>query len=94
MASTLEIKYFNSFWLKKMVSVVNTSSIGNGGDPSPPYYSLAIAPGDTIITVNGDAPNVFVGQVVSYTVGTAPTTTKPPTGPTPPSRGATVSMRS
>ena len=75
MASTLEIKYFNSFWLKKMVSVVNTSSIGNGGDPSPNYYSNAIAPGDTIITVNGDAPNVFVGQVVSYTVGMAPTTT-------------------
>jgi hypothetical protein len=75
MASTLEIKYFNSFWLKKMVSVVNTSSIGNGGDPSPNYSSLAIAPGDTIIKTNGDAPNVFVGQVLSYTVGTAPATT-------------------
>jgi hypothetical protein len=75
MASTLEIKYFNSFWLKKMVSVVNTSSTGNGGNPSPNYFSNAVAPGNTTITVNGSTPNVFVGQVVSYTVGTAPSTT-------------------
>lgn len=70
MSSTLEIKYFNSFWLKKMVSVVNTSSIGNGGDPSPTCSSNAVAPSNTTITVTGTVSNVFVGQVVSYTVGT------------------------
>ena len=57
------------------MSVVNTSSTGNGGDPSPNYYSNPVAPGETTITVNGDAPNVFVGQVVSYTIGTSPSTT-------------------
>jgi hypothetical protein len=74
MPTTLEIKYFNSFWLKKMVTVANTSSIGNGGAHSPQYSSNAIAIGDLTITVNGDTPNVFVGQVVSYTLG-APATT-------------------
>jgi hypothetical protein len=74
MPTTLEIKYFNSFWLKKMVTVVNTSSIGNGGAHSPQYSSLPIAIGDLTITVNGDTPNVFVGQVVSYTLGTPATT--------------------
>jgi hypothetical protein len=69
MPTTLEIKYFNSFWLKKMVTVANTSSIGNGGGPSPQYSSNAIAIGDLTITVNlGATPNVFVGQVVSYIV--------------------------
>ena len=67
MASTLEIKYFNSFWLKKMVSVVNTSSVGNGGDQSAGYTSNTVTAGSNTITVNGNATDVFVGQIMSYT---------------------------
>ena len=69
MASTLEIKYFNSFWLKKMVSVVNTSSVANGGNKSPGYFSNSVSSGSNTITVDGDTPNVFVGQIMSYTFG-------------------------
>lgn len=67
MSSTLEIKYFNSFWLKKLTSVTNVSSIGNGGNPSPIYYANATSSG-SVITCNADAVNVFVGQVLSYEI--------------------------
>jgi hypothetical protein len=71
MSSTLEIKYFNSFWLKKLTSVVNVSSIGNGGNQSPVYYANAVSSG-SVITCSVNAANVFVGQILSYTIGSAP----------------------
>jgi hypothetical protein len=67
MSSTLEIKYFNSFWLKKLTSVVNVSSIGNGGNQSPVYYANAVSSG-SVITCTANAGNVFVGQILSYEI--------------------------
>ena len=74
MASTLEIKYFNSFWLKKIKSVVHVSSIGNGGNPSSSVSAFPFTNGSLTLKCAGDlsniaTSNIFVGQVVSYTIG-------------------------
>ena len=63
MAATLEIKYFNSFWLKKMktvVEVVNTTGIvaESGG-----------IEGDNYITLEEANAKIGVGQKISWSSG-------------------------
>jgi len=62
MSATLEIKYFNSFWLKKMKTVVDvtntTAELNAEGDI-----------GDTFIELVEENPNVSVGQQISWTSG-------------------------
>jgi len=62
MAAILELKYFNSFWLKKLDTVVeveNTKGI------------LDVAASGTTIVLTEDNLNIGVGQTVSW-VGPAP----------------------
>lgn len=59
MAAVLELKYFNSFWLKKMdkvVEVENTTGILDGA-----------VTGNTQIVLTEDNQNIGVGQAVSWT---------------------------
>jgi hypothetical protein len=63
MAATLELKYFNSFWLKKMdsiVDVINTISETDG--------DIAIGSSTMVLTT----ADLFlgVGQLIEYTLGT------------------------
>jgi hypothetical protein len=61
MAATLELKYFNSFWLKKMDTIVN---VANGS-----YTTDAdVIIGSDIMVLT--TPNTFlgVGQVLEYTI--------------------------
>lgn len=67
MAATIEVKYFNSFWLKRLETISKVSSLGNGGLLSPIYTSSPISGGNTI-NVNDTVTRVFVGQVLSYTI--------------------------
>jgi len=59
MAATLELKYFNSFWLKKMDSIVDVINTTNETDGE-------IAIGGTTMTLA--APDLFlgVGQLIEY----------------------------
>jgi hypothetical protein len=59
MAATLELKYFNSFWLKKMDSIVDVVNTANETD------SLMTTGSTTMVLA---APNLFlgVGQSVEY----------------------------
>jgi hypothetical protein len=62
MAATLEIKYFNSFWLKKMktvTDVVNTS--GKVDEPG--------AIGDDFIILEETNPKINVGQKITWSSG-------------------------
>lgn len=63
MAAILELKYFNSFWLKKLdtiVEVENTKGI------------LDVAASGTTIVLTEDNINVGVGQTVTWTGGPTP----------------------
>lgn len=67
MSATLEIKYFNSFWLKKMktvVSVTNTTAELNADGEI----------GDITIELTEANPNVSVGQQISWTSGSTTST--------------------
>ena len=71
MAATIEVKYFNSFWLKKLETVTAVSSLGYGGNTSTTAYSAnSFLSGATTINVTANVLNVFVGQVLSYTIST------------------------
>jgi hypothetical protein len=72
MSATIEIKYYNSFWLKKMdtitaVSAVDPTSI----TPLPntaPSVGLSIVGQNTLTVINADATSVGIGQLISYTI--------------------------
>jgi hypothetical protein len=59
MAATLELKYYNSFWLKKMDTIVDDS-------PSPSITSGITPVGATSITLSSDNPAVMPGQSVTW----------------------------
>jgi hypothetical protein len=72
MSATIEIKYYNSFWLKKMdtitaVSAVNSSSTTPAPNTAPSVGTSTIGQ-NTLTIVNADASSVGVGQLVSYTI--------------------------
>jgi len=61
MAATLELKYFNSFWLKKMDNIVNVT----GGN----YTTDGIITEDSnVMILNGFTTYLGVGQTLSYYV--------------------------
>ena len=62
MAATLELKYFNSFWLKKMDNIVNVT----GG-----LYTTdgVISEGSNVMVLNETTQYLGVGQTLSYNVG-------------------------
>ena len=62
MAATIELKYFNSFWLKKLDKVVDVL-------PFEKTTNSVIEVGDSLVNVVGDFVSVGVGQEISYTLG-------------------------
>ena len=60
MAATLELKYFNSFWLKKMDSIVNILTTEG--------LATITALGSSTITLQQTNLYIGVGQALSYTV--------------------------
>lgn len=62
MAATLELKYFNAFWLKKMDSIVDVLSTQSATSSITPVDS-------STITLLFDNPFIGVGQSFSYVVG-------------------------
>jgi hypothetical protein len=65
MSATLELKYFNSFWLKKMTSVVGVSPSETENDNSVAVEALS---GSTAITLDHEQDNIGVGQIIYYTI--------------------------
>ena len=65
MSATLELKYFNSFWLKKMTSIV---AVSPSEEPNDNSISVEAEEGDTTITLTNPQQNMGVGQIVYYTI--------------------------
>lgn len=63
MAATLEIKYFNSFWLKKMKKV--TEVVNTTGKVDEPGGAID----DAFITLEEANPKINVGQKISWSSG-------------------------
>ena len=69
MSATIELKYFNSFWLKKMQSVVDVLPTPPA---TPPTYNNAtanVAIGDTTFVLVNAQLNVGAGQAIYYNIG-------------------------
>ena len=70
MAATIEIKYYNSFWLKKMPELTVVSSLNTEGTaPLTRTITVQSNAGVNTITVNGGVTDAInIGQDISYTV--------------------------
>lgn len=74
MAATLEIKYYNSFWLKKVANLTNVSSFEKDGVvPNTTTTSTSSAIGTNTLTVLNSSGNFSqtstgVGQTISYNI--------------------------
>ncbi|MFY8170322.1 MAG: hypothetical protein ACOVK2_04315, partial [Candidatus Fonsibacter sp.] len=71
MSATIEIKYYNSFWLKKMASISAVSSLETTGTGAEvlPNTAFPVSIGINTITIaNADATSVGIGQSLSYTI--------------------------
>jgi len=70
MSATIEIKYYNSFWLKKMATIVAVSDVEPGSSPPIPNTAVSVGPATVgnITIANADATSVGVGQSISYTI--------------------------
>lgn len=64
MSATIELKYFNSFWLKKMQSVVDVLPSPTSGDNS---LLTAVGAGVTSIVLASAQANTGPGQAIYYT---------------------------
>jgi hypothetical protein len=64
MSATIELKYFNSFWLKKMKSITDVKP----SDPEDNQPLIAVPLGGTSITLATAQPNIGPGQAIYYTV--------------------------
>ena len=64
MAATIEIKYYNSFWLKKLPTITQVSQ------PAGPVVTIGLAAIDsnTLTVANASAVNIGIGQEISYTI--------------------------
>ena len=65
MSATIELKYFNSFWLKKIKTVTDVTPSATPGDNS---LAVAAAIGDTTITLTTAQSNVGSGQAIYFTL--------------------------
>ena len=71
MSATIEIKYYNSFWLKKIASIAAVSSLETTGTEAgvAPNTAFPVSIGTNTITIaNADATGVGLGQSLSYTI--------------------------
>jgi hypothetical protein len=69
MSATIELKYFNSFWLKKMQSVVDVLPTPATPPPGPNKATATVSPGAMSFTLQTDQPNIGIGQAIYYTIG-------------------------
>lgn len=75
MSATIEIKYYNSFWLKKLASITAVSSLETTGAEAgvAPNTATPVVQGDVGTNVltftNADALSIGIGQELSYTIG-------------------------
>jgi hypothetical protein len=67
MSATIELKYFNSFWLKKMKSITDVAP--SAPDALPNHLATAATIGQTSITFAStpSLPNIGPGQAIYYT---------------------------
>lgn len=72
MSATIEIKYYNSFWLKKMASITAVSDVDPSVTTPTPNTALPVVNSligsNTITITNADATSVGIGQLLSYTI--------------------------
>lgn len=72
MSATIEIKYYNSFWLKKMDTITAVSAVEPGSATSAPNTALSIGTSNigqnTLTITNAEATSVGVGQIITYTI--------------------------
>ena len=68
MSATIELKYFNSFWLKKMKSITDVAP--SAPDALPNHLATAATIGQTSITFAStpSLPNIGPGQAIYYTI--------------------------
>ena len=68
MSATIELKYFNSFWLKKMKSITDVAP--SAPDALPNNLATAATIGQTSITFASTPPlpNIGPGQAIYYTI--------------------------
>ena len=75
MSATIEIKYYNSFWLKKMASIAAVSSLETTGTEAGVAPNIATPTvqsnvgTNTLTFTNADALSIGIGQELSYTIG-------------------------
>lgn len=69
MSATIELKYFNSFWLKKMQSVVDVLPTPATPPPAPNKATAPVLQGSMSFTLQNNQPNIGVGQAIYYTIG-------------------------
>lgn len=70
MAATIEIKYYNSFWLKKMEEITSVSSL-NAEETGPLTKTTTVQSnvGVNTITINGGITSLInIGQDISYII--------------------------
>lgn len=74
MSATIEIKYYNSFWLKKMASISAVSSLATTGVNAGVALNTANTVGtgnintNTLDFANLDAVSIGIGQELTYTL--------------------------
>jgi len=64
MSATIELKYFNSFWLKKMKSITDIMP----SNPNAYQLDIGAVIGDTSITLTSAPSPIGPGQAIYYTV--------------------------
>lgn len=69
MSATIELKYFNSFWLKKMQSVVDVLPTSETPPPGTNKATANVSPGALSFTLQTVQPSIGVGQAIYYTIG-------------------------
>jgi hypothetical protein len=68
MSATIELKYFNSFWLKKMQSVVDVLPTTPATPPVFNHATTNIAMGATTLVLANAQLNMGAGQAIYYTI--------------------------
>lgn len=70
MSATIEIKYYNSFWLKKMATITAVSAVDPGSTAPAPNTATSVgsATVGSITIANAEAASVGVGQILTYTI--------------------------
>ena len=76
MASTIEIKYYNSFWLKKLASITAVNYLNPQETDANTALSTGFGlSGTNIVQIsNTSAASVGIGQILSYSISSIPYT--------------------